>query len=663
MPDRDACDRVVSDLSGMLRAQPVAVVDSGHGVQPYWRLEAGDVHVAARLVARFRWLVELVAGENGGTVDNVFDVSRILRVPGSVNVKDPGSPVSAVLDHLDTDAEVVTLDGLSDVLLSYGIRDVPATPDAGPGATLVDYSGPTYGALEPGVRSRVDAWADAPLREHLAALDACREAKVDGWRPGMPGPAWNDTLWRACCRLAEVAVAPWSGLGLEDVGRLVLEHAPRDARFTDAFVRTTWLRAVEHVAAKPVIAAPLELEPGGALVEVDFWQERESLRTIHGWARARMASPWAVLGVALARVITTVPPHVVLPPTIGSQASLNLFFALVAASGGGKGAATGAARDAVVVSGEVYEREAGSGEGLVKQYATRTKGGVERLRDAVLFDISEVDTLASMSARQGSNLLPVMRKAWSGERLGFAYADPTKDIPLDPHTYRLCAVVGVQPERAGGLFAEADGGTPQRFVWLSAVDPTIPDAEPDAPEPWVVSEQRWPSDFGGRHELVVPQVAVDTIKAAHRARQRGEAKALDGHALLCRAKVMVALTLLDGRRVPTEDDWRLSGVVMDESDRCRTGIEEALSKVAERSVVSRGRSDGVRAAVAEDAQHEARLKRVKDAVLSKLLPEWQPVGKVRKTLASRDRAAFDDALALLVNALDAEVNDGKVRNR
>ena len=201
-----------------------------------------------------------------------------------------------------------------------------------------------------------------------------------------------------------------SGLDADDLRRRFLDAAPHDRAFTQADAEAKWAGQTKPATGKGRIAPPLldeaEAEP--------FWGERDSLRAVHQWARARMASPWAVLGVALARVVTTVPPNVVLPATIGSPASLNLFVALVASSGGGKGAAMGAARDAVSTGVDVYARQAGSGEGLVKQFAHREKGGVVRDRDAVLLDVPEVDTLASLSARQGSNLLPVMRSAWSG---------------------------------------------------------------------------------------------------------------------------------------------------------------------------------------------------------------------------------------------------------
>ncbi len=53
------------------------------------------------------------------------------------------------------------------------------------------------------------------------------------------------------------------------------------------------------------------------------------LRHLNTFARARRVSPWALLGVCLARAIVTVPPHVALPLLTGGSASLNVFVALV----------------------------------------------------------------------------------------------------------------------------------------------------------------------------------------------------------------------------------------------------------------------------------------------------------------------------------------------
>ena len=389
----------------------------------------------------------------------------------------------------------------------------------------------------------------------------------------------------------------------------------------------------------------------------DFWDERKCLAHIRDFARARMTSPWAVLGVALARTITTVPPYVVLPPTIGTDASLNLFVALVGPSGMGKGAAEGAARDAVDL-GDVFTATVGSGEGVAHLYSHWERGGVVRDRSSVLFTVPEVDMLTALASRQGATLLSTLRSAFSGEKLGFSYASREKTLPLDAHTYRLCLILGVQPERAAALMADADGGTPQRFLWLPTTDRDAPDDTPPAPDPQTLTDQGWSRGNFPKLRLEIPAVAVDTIRDTHRARLRGQGAALDGHALLCRLKVTMALTLLDGRRLMTDDDWRLSGTVMVVSEATRSGVVARLAEQAKGRNVAQGRADGIRADAANQSADELAARRVSNRLLAKVTAAGEITrAHARIAIAHRDRIHFDAALDRLVAAGQVEAFD------
>ena len=102
---------------------------------------------------------------------------------------------------------------------------------------------------------------------------------------------------------------------------------------------------------------------------MDLWTARPILAHVRDFARARRVSPWAVLGVVLARVCTATPPFVVLPPLIGARCQLNTFVGLVGPSGSGKDAAARAAEDAVPV-GPIDTAGVGSGEGIAHQFVT-----------------------------------------------------------------------------------------------------------------------------------------------------------------------------------------------------------------------------------------------------------------------------------------------------
>jgi hypothetical protein len=405
-----------------------------------------------------------------------------------------------------------------------------------------------------------------------------------------------------------------------------------------------------HPISGTAALAPEEPEP---VLDDDFWDRRPVLSHIREFAYSRMCSPHAVLGVVLLRALHTIPPAVVLPPVIGGHGSLNLFVALVGSSGSGKGAAESAAADCITGLGEIYTATTGSGEGIAHQYAHREKGEVIQDRDAVLFTVPEVDTITAIGSRQGSTLLSQLRSAFSGEKLGYSYADASRRIPILRHSYRLAMVVGVQPEKAGPLLHDADGGTPQRFVWLQATDPKITATPPAEPKPFPVALLSWgrlPYDVSGRRIIDVPDQIIAEIREAHAARARGEGTALDGHAVFAREKVAMAFAVLDSRSSITLDDWELAGAVMRFSDITRAHIETTL-----RGIELRKRTAQTEMLVDRQVQAEDRVWRLKVERVADLLTKWLVelgsdvgAGTLRKRINSADRDVFDHALNLLV---------------
>lgn len=404
-----------------------------------------------------------------------------------------------------------------------------------------------------------------------------------------------------------------------------------------------------------------------------FWDARPVLTHIRRFALARMTSPWSVLGVTLLRTLHCIPPTVTLPPLIGGPGSLNLFCAIVGPSGVGKGATEAAAADAVQQPLDVYTASVGSGEGIAHQYAHRTRQGVERDRDAVLFTVPEVDTLTALGNRQGATLISQLRSAFSGERLGFGYADATKRIPIERHTYRLGMVVGVQPEKAGPILDDADGGLPQRFIWMPATDPAITSRPPKAPKSWAVEAHRWaqavPADpVTWERHIHIPDEVTEAVREQHAARARGEGSALDGHAMFAREKVAVALAVLDGRTAVSLDDWALSGTVMLKSDHTRARVQHALGAKFEQAEQARTDRDARRQVAADNALAEAKVKRACATLLRHAEQAGRDGlgrGEARRILNSRDRDAFDEALARLADAgqvtVDGDGKGGKIR--
>ena len=79
-PDLDTARLLIDDVSDVLGMRPVAVIQSGHGLQPIWAVERRSAstlkypHDAKNLLQRFRHAVEFVAACHGCTVDPVFDL-------------------------------------------------------------------------------------------------------------------------------------------------------------------------------------------------------------------------------------------------------------------------------------------------------------------------------------------------------------------------------------------------------------------------------------------------------------------------------------------------------------------------------------------------------------------------------------------------------------
>ncbi|MFW0784854.1 hypothetical protein AAFP35_10050 [Gordonia sp. CPCC 206044] len=425
------------------------------------------------------------------------------------------------------------------------------------------------------------------------------------------------------------------------------EEAPAPHRDLSKSVATKQSDALDSSAY--VLPCP----PGS---DGEFWQCLPYLRQIRDMAHHRYVSPWSVLGVAIARVLATIPPWITLPPIIGGKASLNTFIAIVGISGIGKGASEAVGAELVTFDTDdnIGVLPAGSGEGLAHAYVHRAttgedKGSIVRDRNACLFSVPEVDTLTSVAGRQGSTVMSKLRSAYSGEEIGFSYADPSKRLLVGAHNYRLCLVLGVQPERAEALLSESAGGTPQRFVWLPANNPQIIPGRGREREP--IAYSRMASWGAYARSLTIPQVAEQTAIEAHVARHRGNADALDGHALQTRLKVMVALAALDGRTEPNEQDWMLATYVMAKSDATRADVVAAVEAAEEADAEKRGRQQGVARDAATVSAQGKKVQRYMRRIARKLAKDGQVTQ--RELLHSfnwaerQDTATINDALTQL----------------
>ncbi|MCZ4520721.1 hypothetical protein O4220_19605 [Rhodococcus ruber] len=142
------CYAVTDLVSEWLGCPPSVLIESGHGLQPIWRIRstpthpnrvaehwpgsAGDVWALQRWrteCARWGGLVAVAAAtvHPGARVDSVYDLARVLRCPGTVNYKQSLAPVP-VRTALNAAAPGVTRRGLVNVLDGHSIVVAPTTP-------------------------------------------------------------------------------------------------------------------------------------------------------------------------------------------------------------------------------------------------------------------------------------------------------------------------------------------------------------------------------------------------------------------------------------------------------------------------------------------------------------------------------------------------------
>lgn len=355
--------------------------------------------------------------------------------------------------------------------------------------------------------------------------------------------------------------------------------------------------------------------------------DSEELRRIYLWARARYAAPWAVFGAVLLRVVASTGPGVQLPGVIGGPASLNMIAAFVSPSGGGKGISDRVARE--VWPTPIIERPIGSGEGIAALFAPPKKEDVEPITRAII-NVTEIDTLAGIAARQGNILLAQLKAAVMGELIGQSNASEATTRIVPAHTYRMAMSVGAQPGHTSVIFNDTTGGTPQRILWFPTIDPDMPaEAIPD-PEPLNTRLPGWV--HGDTVVIYGPPEIAEQIVSAHLARQRGDADALDGHRMLTRCKVGVALAVLHHRSVVSESDWHLSDIVMTVSDRTREWVL-AEAKRAERAKI---RDRAISRAVGEEFIDQRRYEVVQRRVRKILAEGPATYGDINRRVGKRE---------------------------
>jgi hypothetical protein len=443
------------------------------------------------------------------------------------------------------------------------------------------------------------------------------------------------------------------------------DHGPGvESKFKVTIKRISKAGVVNPAKSRPEAEIPPTLPK-------DFWDARPELKLIRQAAHSRGRSADAVLGALLTRIAAGVPWELRIPPVVGAQAPLTLYTALIGPPGMGKGSAYGIACELLPLEHVADQLPLGTGEGLVEAFydwvieeIESAKGRKERpVKKQVFWNAAfyadEGQVMTAIGQRSGSTLLATLRTAFTGGVLGQTNASQERKRLVRHYTLGL--VAAFQDELVGPLLDDAPAGTPQRFLWLSAIDPAIPDRAPD-----------WPdidfSDRVGRSRLIrressqgkainvnlslseyqrieVPQKVRDEVRRANLQRTRGEVELdlMQAHSDLLRLKVAAVLAVLADRDreglAITQEDWQLATAIKKTSDGVLAYAQSRVKAVAARkeheTSTRLARREVEKAKALEGHDVEECAKRIREKVQFKpgitrtdarrALPRWRDV--------------------------------------
>lgn len=239
----DVLTVVIDELSEILGAEPISIVHSGGGMHPRWKLEEPlDTSDSVGVLNRWKLTVMRVCESYGFKPDSVFDLPRVLRMPGTVNTKyDPPRPVTITPRSLGDRVATRTLwTNLDTKVTAENRRAERAALDTSP---LTLEEGQARDTPAPPRPERVDTLSEravnVAIRQELDILD---RLTVEGW----DGKPWHATTRDVAFRLAKIAQSPETPHTEAELWEMFERHAPRDDEdFDDEKIAQLWESALE----------------------------------------------------------------------------------------------------------------------------------------------------------------------------------------------------------------------------------------------------------------------------------------------------------------------------------------------------------------------------------------------------------------------------------
>lgn len=520
---------------------------------------------------------------------------------------------------------------------------------------------------------------------------------------GDTGEAARDVMRAASGRAAQGAARRLPAAVLAEVKRRCLKDSEPRAEHgrAEAAEDSMWTRedmwAPERAAEDPAAGDAGQSVPG--LIPESFWAARAELRHIRQAGHSRSRSGDVALLAVLTRLSALVSHRIRADTGIAGYASLNLFGGIIGPSGIGKSTGVEVADRLMPAPAGLDFRDGlpiGSGEGLAEVFmgvvdeptgeVRKGRGGTEtpvtvtvrkQVRHNAFFYVDEGATITRlMKERSGSTLGETLRSAAVGQTLGQTNASKDTSRYIPGGSYSLGLLVGFQPETAAPLLDEVAEGTPQRFVWVQVIDPSIPDVQPAWPgklDTWRAVASVAPGDEAARFALVSFDESIKAeLRAADLAKVRGQVdpsqfNQFDSQAPVMRVKLASLLAILAGRRHVTVDDWQLALMLWESSCATRDAVlaySEAQRRLEQEKRTVARIEEEVRVDHAKQLAEEKRTDRAVERLALRLAVRVLEKGPqtrsaIRGSTAGRDKKFLPDAYAYAVLREWVIEEDGK----
>jgi len=419
-------------------------------------------------------------------------------------------------------------------------------------------------------------------------------------------------------------------------------------------------------------AAETDKEPAKrpGLLPEEFWAARDVFGHIRRAAYAEARSGDVLFYTTLTRLAGMLDHRIKMRTGILGRGSMNFYTALVGASGAGKSSGASGARELIPSNNPEFRDglPLGSGEGVAEVFmgvvdedtGEMRKGEPvtakvrKQVRHNAFFYVDEGERLTQLNSRLGTVLAETLRSAAMGDTLGQTNASEDRTRYIAPGSYSLGLVIAYQPTTVTALLADGHTGSPQRFFWTWAEDPSIPFDAPEHPgplalDPCVENAQR-------NLDIRFPASVQELIRRERVLRGQGkiEVAELDGHHRFMTAKMAALLALLDGRFEVDETDWDLAEMAWQSSCAVRDSLvrraklesEAAREREQDQKVLLAVRAHGAKRGA------DLRLERIAIAVrraVSKAGPGGLSFNGVKMAIASRDRDALEESIDVAVS--------------